>query len=392
MGSQAQLDVNGSSNDAPSRPASGRSSANGRTPPNCARCRNHKIKVPLQAHKRYCPYRDCACKDCILTKERQRVMALQTALRRAQHQDELRARKLKEEEERVARGEGQSSADLPPLLLAAPCPDMDNCSSCQSCRLYKERQKLVSLQAEFRRSNEERRARGEPPLSSSVSSYSLPPSTPGSCIDVENSNMATSGDEDTGGTPSPRLAAKPPPSSVYRPVGAGLDSEPNASGGGGIKLNVDIPDDVVWTFMDNVLKELTFNVDPCSLLYIIMKHLTCDVTQLCDMIRYARIKTQSHRLLGTDNFIHWPWSGVLPLPPITPPFNAYDFVTSPAAADTPVGAKRARLSRRHDEERPRIRPFEYSIEYLQKSDNQLKCSPPPSPPSDAIDYSMKVSS
>ncbi|XP_053201586.1 doublesex- and mab-3-related transcription factor DM-W-like [Panonychus citri] len=58
--------------------------------PNCAICLNHGIKVLLKGHKRHCKHRDCKCRKCIETKERQEYMADMQYIKRNGNAEEAR--------------------------------------------------------------------------------------------------------------------------------------------------------------------------------------------------------------------------------------------------------------------------------------------------------------
>nr|AFV47369.1 DMRT E [Nematostella vectensis] len=56
--------------------------------PKCTRCRNHGILSDLRGHKHQCRFKDCACNECMIVAERQKLTAARIALYRQQRIDE----------------------------------------------------------------------------------------------------------------------------------------------------------------------------------------------------------------------------------------------------------------------------------------------------------------
>ncbi|XKL69450.1 hypothetical protein PGB90_007219 [Kerria lacca] len=94
------------------------STFNPRTAPNCARCKNHGLKIALKGHKRYCRYWNCVCEKCVQTSTRQKVMARETAHRRARKLHETKVMEYRKAQE-LARLTGKKSPE-PPLELLSP--------------------------------------------------------------------------------------------------------------------------------------------------------------------------------------------------------------------------------------------------------------------------------
>jgi len=92
------------------------STFNPRTAPNCARCKNHGLKNGLKGHKRYCRFWNCKCDKCLQTENRQKVMARETAHRRARKLHESKLQEFKEARERAQRM-GEKPPEIPPELL-----------------------------------------------------------------------------------------------------------------------------------------------------------------------------------------------------------------------------------------------------------------------------------
>ena len=55
----------------------------------CRLCANHDLHVVMKGHKHFCPYMNCQCEYCKITKMRQHYMKKQQQITRRQQQQQL---------------------------------------------------------------------------------------------------------------------------------------------------------------------------------------------------------------------------------------------------------------------------------------------------------------
>ncbi|KAK6030449.1 DM DNA binding domain protein [Ostertagia ostertagi] len=113
-----------------------RETVNGRRirDPQCARCRQHGIRVPLRGHKRVlCQFANCKCEMCELVEDRRSLMAKQIKLRRDQQRqrnnmddrhssDSTGEHDLTEPSSSEVSPSPHITAELPHPVAVYPCP------------------------------------------------------------------------------------------------------------------------------------------------------------------------------------------------------------------------------------------------------------------------------
>ncbi|WKX94991.1 hypothetical protein Q1695_011890 [Nippostrongylus brasiliensis] len=97
-----------------------RETVNGRRvrDPQCARCRQHGIRVPLRGHKRIlCQFANCKCEMCELVEDRRSLMAKQIKLRRDQQRQRNNG-----DDRRSTDSTGEHDLTEPSSAEVSPCP------------------------------------------------------------------------------------------------------------------------------------------------------------------------------------------------------------------------------------------------------------------------------